>query len=138
MNFSPFAGAALLCVAAISPFGCASNATETPTEIAEVPAQTTSQPVKTDDAKVQTASIAVTEKGYEPASFDLKKGVPARVTFTRKTDSTCGTEVVLPDYKINQKLPLNKPVVVSFTPEKTGTFTFTCGMKMLKGQVVVK
>ena len=138
MKFSPFAGVAVLGVATFYSFGCASNATEVPTETVAVPAQTTTQPVKTDDDKVQTASVAVTEKGYEPASLDLKKGVPARLTFTRKTDSTCGTEVVLPDYKINQKLPLNKPVVVSFTPEKSGTFAFTCGMNMLKGQVVVK
>jgi len=87
---------------------------------------------------VQTARVLVTEKGYQPASLTLKSGVPARVTFVRTTDATCGTEVLLPDYKITKALPLNKPVVVAFTPKKSGTYAFTCGMKMFKGKVVVK
>lgn len=89
-------------------------------------------------ASVQTARILVTEKGYQPANVTLKRGVPARVTFVRTTDRTCGTEVLLPDYKITKALPLNKPVTVAFTPKKTGTFAFTCGMKMMKGKVVVR
>lgn len=86
----------------------------------------------------QTARIAVTTKGFEPASINLKPNVPARVTFVRQTDQTCATSVVIPEYKINQELPLNKPVVVEFTPAKTGEFTFACGMNMLKGKVVVQ
>jgi len=35
-------------------------------------------------------------------------------------------------------LPLNEPVVVEFTPEKKGEFAFTCGMGMLKGQIIVQ
>lgn len=116
-RFSKMASVALLCAAFVSP---------------SIHAADKAKP------KPQTARIEITDKGYEPASFKLKKGVPARVTFVRKTDATCGTEVLLPDYKIKKDLPLNKPVVVSFTPSKSGTFTFTCGMKMMKGQVVVK
>lgn len=88
--------------------------------------------------KVQTASVALTERGYEPASFKLHRGVPARVTFTRKVSATCGTEIVLPEYGIRRALPLNDPVVVEFTPKKTGEFTFSCGMGMLRGSVVVR
>lgn len=90
-----------------------------------------------DSGRVQSASVTVTEAGYQPASLTLQPGVPARVTFTRKTDATCGTEVVMPAYDINKKLPLNTPVVVEFTP-KEGEFTFTCGMDMLKGKVIVR
>ncbi len=89
-------------------------------------------------AAVQTARVLVTEKGYQPASLTLKNGVPARVTFVRTTDATCATSVLLPDYKVTKALPLNKPVVVAFTPKKSGTYAFTCGMKMFKGKVVVK
>lgn len=88
--------------------------------------------------KVQTAKVLVTEEGYQPASVTLRKGIPARITFLRKTDATCGTEILLPAYKIKKTLPLNKPVVVQFTPKKTGTIAFTCGMKMMKGKIVVK
>src|SRR2546423_5420081 len=66
--------------------------------------------------KVQMASVDLTERGYEPARIRLRRGVPARVTFTRKVSATCGKEIVLPDYGIRRDLPLNEPVVVEFTP----------------------
>jgi plastocyanin domain-containing protein len=88
--------------------------------------------------KVQTASVDLTERGYEPASVKLRRGIPARVTFTRKVSATCGTVVVLPDYGIRRDLPLDEPVVIEFTPEKSGKFAFTCGMGMLRGTVIVQ
>ena len=78
------------------------------------------------------------KKATNRRRLNLKAGVPVRITFTRKTDATCGTEVVFPDYKINKKLPLNEPVAVEFTPQKAGAVNFTCGMEMLRGQVVVQ
>ena len=88
--------------------------------------------------KVQSASVDLTERGYEPAGVRLRRGVPARVTFTRKVSATCATEVVLPDYGIRRALPLDEPVTVEFTPEKAGEFTFSCGMGMLRGALIVK
>jgi len=87
--------------------------------------------------QVQEATVKVTEKGYEPAELKLRLGVPARLTFVRETDATCGTEVVFPEYDIERVLPLKERVVVEFTPQKSGEFTFTCGMKMLKGKLVI-
>ena len=87
--------------------------------------------------QVQEATVKVTEKGYEPAELKLRLGVPARLTFVRETDATCGTEVVFPEYDIERVQPLKERVVVEFTPQKSGEFTFTCGMKMLKGKLVI-
>ena len=88
--------------------------------------------------KVQYVTIELNERGYRPASFRLKKGTPARVTFIRKTNDDCGREIVFPSYNIRRELPLNRPVTISFTPKKTGAFDFTCGMDMLRGQVIVQ
>ena len=85
----------------------------------------------------QTAAVEITDKGFEPSSLKLKAGVPAKVTFVRKTDETCAKEVVIKEYKINRKLPLNELVTVEFTPRK-GEFTFSCGMGMLRGKIVVQ
>lgn len=93
---------------------------------------------KAHTAKVQSASVDLTERGYEPSSIRLRRGVPARVTFTRKVSATCATEVMLPEYGVRRALPLGEPVVVGFTPQKTGDFTFSCGMGMLRGSVVVR
>ena len=83
------------------------------------------------------ATIKVTERGYEPNALTLRLGVPAQVTFVRETEATCGTEVIFPEYDIERVLPLNEPVVIEFTPQKTGEFGFACGMNMVKGKLVV-
>ena len=85
----------------------------------------------------QTATVEVTSKGFEPDSLKLKVGVPAKVTFVRKTDQTCAKEVVIKEYGIERKLPLNEPVTVEFTPRK-GEFSFACGMNMIKGKLIVE
>jgi multidrug efflux pump subunit AcrA (membrane-fusion protein) len=92
---------------------------------------------QTNQNQVQSVTVTLNEKGYEPQSFKLKQDVPARVTFVRKVEGTCGTEVVLEEYKIKRELPLNQPVVVEFTPTKTGEFKFACGMDMLRGKLIV-
>jgi membrane fusion protein, heavy metal efflux system len=86
----------------------------------------------------QTAKVVVNEQGYEPAKLTLRAGTPARITFVRTTDKTCGTEVVFPSLNIKRALPLNEPVVIEFTPQKSGDIAFACGMNMLHGTVVVE
>jgi RND family efflux transporter MFP subunit len=88
--------------------------------------------------EVQTAKIAVTEKGFEPDKVTLRAGVLARLTVVRTTEKTCGTEIVFPALKIKRPLPLKEPVVIEFTPAKAGELAFACGMNMLKGAVVVQ
>jgi len=88
--------------------------------------------------KVQDARVLVTETGYEPAKLTVRAGEVARITFVRTTDKTCGTEVVFPSLNIRRALPLNRPVVVEFTPKTSGEIGFLCGMNMLRGTVVVE
>jgi hypothetical protein len=86
----------------------------------------------------QTAKVVVSEQGYEPAKVTLRAGIPARITFLRTTDKTCGTEVVFPSLGIKRALPLNEPVLIQFTPATSGDIAFACGMNMLHGTVVVQ
>jgi plastocyanin domain-containing protein len=121
----PVAICAALVIAGLSPVGARGQARR-------------GQRAKDGAVKVQTASVALTEQGYEPASFRLRRGVRARVTFVRKVSAGCGTEILLPEYGIRRPLPLDDPVVVEFTPKKAGEFTFSCGMGMLRGTMIVK
>ena len=89
-------------------------------------------------AQSQTAKVIIGQYGYEPAAIRLRRGVPARVTFRRVTESTCATEVVFADYGIRRDLPMNADVTVSFTPRKAGEFSFTCGMNMHRGKLYVQ
>lgn len=86
---------------------------------------------------VQEAAVSVTDAAFEPSRVTLEAGVPARITFTRQSDKTCATEVVLASLNIRRELPLNQPVTIEFTPDKAGEVSFVCGMNMLRGSIVV-
>lgn len=89
------------------------------------------------EAGIQTARITVGDTAFEPARLTLRAGVPARITFVRTSDKTCGTEVVFPSLKIERALPLNEPIAIDVTPA-SGELAFTCGMNMLRGTIVAR
>jgi plastocyanin domain-containing protein len=86
----------------------------------------------------QPIEISVTSDGFVPANIKVKQGQPVKLVVTRKTERTCATEIVIKDQGINQKLPLNQPVVVQFTPKKAGQLRYACGMDMISGVIVVE
>ena len=87
---------------------------------------------------IQKQTIILNNGEYQPASFRLQRGIPARLTIIRKSADECGEEIVFPAYGIRRRLPLNTPVIVSFTPRKKGNFSFMCGMDMMYGKVIVQ
>jgi hypothetical protein len=99
-------------------------------------AQAAAAPTKAGGAPVQEVTITVAG-GYEPSEVKLKKGVPARLRFIRKDTGGCTEQLLIPDFGVKQVLPGLTETVVEFTPDKAGSFPFTCGMKMLKGTLVV-
>jgi len=96
------------------------------------------------DAKAKKGAekveIAVTDKGFEPSTIEVKKGQPVELVFTRKTDQTCIKEVILDNgsSKIEKPLPLNKPVAIKTKCAKAGENKFACKMDMFKGTVKVQ
>ena len=88
--------------------------------------------------RLQTATVKITTRGYEPYVLRFRRGIRTRITFVRTTDATCANEVVFPEFGIRRELPLNQPVVVTLTPTKKGEFSFTCGMNMMRGKLIVQ
>ena len=86
----------------------------------------------------QRVSIQVTEQGFEPAVVNVKAGQPVTMLVKRTTDHTCATEVVMKEHNINQPLPLNQEVEITFTPTKSGDLVYACAMDMYKGTVHVE
>ena len=91
----------------------------------------------TTDAS-QRVSIQVTEQGFEPAVVNVKAGQPVTMLVKRTTDRTCATEVVMKEHNINQPLPLNQEVEITFTPTRSGDLVYACAMDMYKGTVHVE
>lgn len=86
---------------------------------------------------VQEVTIRVAG-GYDPSVIRVKRGQPVRLVFDRREGAGCSEEVVLPEFGIKRFLPAFQKTVVQFTPEKTGSFGFTCGMSMLRGKLTVE
>jgi plastocyanin domain-containing protein len=82
--------------------------------------------------------ITVTRNGYEPWKVRAWKGVPLTLVVTRTTDQTCATELVLPEYGIDRKLPLGEPVTITFTPSRPGELRYACAMNMFQGVIDVR
>jgi len=100
----------------------------------EAPKDTPKDAPKEANKSGQTVQMKVTDKGFEPANVTVKKGEPVTLVITRTTEQTCATEIVIDDYGVNTKLPLNKAVTVSFTPKQAGDLKYGCAMgKMIGG-----
>jgi len=82
--------------------------------------------------------IKVENDGYHPVAVQVKQGEEVTLEFTRVSTSPCGERVMVPDFGIDKELPLNKPVDINITPKATGTLAFMCGMKMMKGSIIVQ
>lgn len=83
--------------------------------------------------------IKVTVKGgYSPDVIVVKEGSPVRLDFYRDETASCSEQVIFGDFRIARDLPAFKTTAVEFTPDKSGEFTFTCGMNMMRGKLIVE
>ncbi|HEX7177861.1 MAG TPA: cupredoxin domain-containing protein [Pyrinomonadaceae bacterium] len=83
--------------------------------------------------------VRVTVKGgYSPDVVVVRKGVPVELDFYRDETSSCTEEVVFGDFQISRRLPAFETTTIRLTPERAGTFTFNCGMNMVRGKLVVE
>lgn len=93
---------------------------------------------KKDEAVVATDAITIeVDGGYKPSVITIKQNETTRLTFLRKDPNPCLEELVFPDFKIKEYLPVGKPVTVTLSPPHVGTFGFHCGMNMFHGKIEV-
>ena len=69
--------------------------------------------------------VKLTAKKFEymPAQITVKKGTPVSLELTSE-DAKHGFN--LPDFKVRSDIKPGSVTRVTFTPDKTGTFTFAC------------
>jgi plastocyanin domain-containing protein len=90
-----------------------------------------------DERGVQEVKVTV-KGGYSPDVIVVKAGKPVRLDFYRDETASCSEQVVFGDFGIARDLPAFKTTTIELTPEKPGEFTFTCGMSMMRGKLVVE
>ena len=86
---------------------------------------------------VQEIDITV-RGGYTPDRVVVRAGSPVRLNFYRDESNSCSETVVFGDFGVARQLPAHKKTAVEFTPERPGEFTWTCGMSMMRGKLVVQ
>ena len=86
---------------------------------------------------VQEVKVTV-KGGYDPNVIVVKQGQPVRLDFYRDETASCSETVVFGDFGIARDLPAFKTTSIELTPDRAGEFTFTCGMNMLRGKLVVE
>ncbi len=75
--------------------------------------------------------------GYKPDVISIPVGKPTTLHFLRQDPSTCLEEVIIPEFKVRQYLPMNKKTSITINPVKKGTYEIVCGMNMFHGKLIV-
>jgi len=88
------------------------------------------------ESGVQEIRVMV-KGGYDPDVIVVKQGKPVRLDFYRDETASCSEQVIFGDFGIARDLPAFKTTQIQFTPETPGEFTFTCGMNMMRGKLIV-
>jgi hypothetical protein len=82
--------------------------------------------------------INVSAKGFAPARFVAPANQPIRLVFHRLDAQNCANRVVFPELGIDRELPPGSRVQIEIPGQKAGTLTFTCGMRMYRGSLLVR
>ena len=92
---------------------------------------------ETNASGVQEIKVTV-KGGYSPDVISAKANRKLRLNFRREETSSCSERVVFSDFGISRELPAFKTTIIEITPDKAGTYGFTCGMNMLRGKLIVE
>jgi uncharacterized protein len=86
---------------------------------------------------VQEVSLSVQGGTYYPNPVRVKKGIPVRLVADMGTVTGCSRSIVIPDFGVS-KVVRTGDNAIEFTPDKSGTFAFSCSMGMYRGTLVVE
>src|SRR3989338_6358932 len=90
---------------------------------------------------VKEFKITAKQFVFEPETIEVNKGDRVRLIVT-STDVPHG--IGIPEYGINERLDVGKPVTIEFIADKEGSFSSFCsvfcgsGHSKMKGKIIVK
>jgi sulfite exporter TauE/SafE/copper chaperone CopZ len=84
----------------------------------------------------QIIRMNVTNRGWEPNSFVLQKGVPVKWIINGIQINGCNNKIIVRDYGL--EFPINPgEQTIQFTPDKEGVVRWSCWMGMISGTFIV-
>jgi sulfite exporter TauE/SafE len=98
-------------------------------------ADTSNYKVAADGAVLVPLTIKNTQ--FIPAQLSIPAGKAVRLVVDRQEDNSCSAQIAMPQLGVLQNLKAFGTTEVNLPPTKGGTYTLTCGMGMMAGQLVV-
>jgi plastocyanin domain-containing protein len=87
----------------------------------------------------RSVDIKVSNLGFTPSTVSGRPGESLRLNFYYdKSAGRCGREVVVPKDNVRVTLDEKQPVAVNITLPPSGEVTWSCGMDMLHGKIVIE
>lgn len=85
---------------------------------------------------VQEIDLSWGKFNYAPEAIRVKKGMPVKITADTQRLTGCYRSLEIPELGVSKTIT-ETDNVIEFTPEKEGTFTFSCAMGMGNGKIIV-
>jgi copper chaperone CopZ len=86
---------------------------------------------------VQVIQLSVQGANYYPNSIRVKVGIPVQLVANVNNMPGCSKSIVIPEFSIRKSVSTSDNII-EFTPNKSGTFQFSCSMNMYRGQIIVE
>lgn len=87
---------------------------------------------------VQKVNLSITNSGYTPRLFRVAVNQPVELTVTSQDAYSCAVDFVFPAFDIRYFFKPSETKIFTFTPIKTGKYTFACSMGMYTGVMEVR
>jgi copper chaperone CopZ len=86
---------------------------------------------------VQVVQLSVQGSNYYPNPIRVKRGIPVKIVADIGKMPGCSKSIVIPEFGVSKYL-ISGDNTIQFTPDKSGTFKFSCSMGMYQGQIIVE
>lgn len=106
------------------------------TPIVGASASNTNENVAAVNGEVQEITTTLESGKYTPIT--VQAGVPVKWTIVADSNSLngCNNEIIIPKFDVKQKLQEGENVI-TFTPQETGKFGYSCWMGMIRSNITV-
>ena len=84
----------------------------------------------------QIVNMTQDATGYNPNTFTIQKGIPVKWVINSTDPFTCASSVIASQIGVRKQLSSGENII-EFTPNETGTISFSCSMGMYTGSFTV-
>ena len=74
---------------------------------------------------------------YDKQTLTVRKGLPVRLHFSAEPTAGCGKALLIKKFGVQLVSKNGEEQVATFTPQETGTFEYSCSMRMFVGKMTV-